>query len=123
MRGISNFLFFQINGAYRKKWFKQRKHIYLIFILSQFYAKVSDYRAVGLSSRRTIDTHPCYGLASVVVRRAWSVNIFQELLCQSWPNCACSIFRVRRQETVNFFTPHAKGRKFGGKKWKIDVFL
>ena len=36
----------------------QRKHIFIIFIYSQFYATVSDYRAVGLSSRRTIDTHP-----------------------------------------------------------------
>ena len=32
--------------------------LHLIFFFSQFYAKVSDYRAVGLSSRRTIDTHP-----------------------------------------------------------------
>ena len=32
--------------------------ICLIFFFSHVYAKVSDYRAVGLSSRRTIDTHP-----------------------------------------------------------------
>ena len=31
--------------------FKQREHIF-IFHFSQFYAKVSDYRAVGLSSHR-----------------------------------------------------------------------
>ena len=36
--------------------------IYLNFIFSQYYAKVSDYRTVGLSSRRTIDTHPLPGL-------------------------------------------------------------
>ena len=32
--------------------------IYLIFFFPQFYAKVSDYQAVGLSIHRTIDTHP-----------------------------------------------------------------
>ena len=34
--------------------------MYFIFIFPQFNEKVSDYRAVGLSSRRTIDTHPNY---------------------------------------------------------------
>ena len=38
------------------KWLKQRKQN-LIFIIPQFYAKVSDYRAVGLSSHRTINTN------------------------------------------------------------------
>ena len=37
---------------------KFKYSIYLIFIFSQLYSKVSDYRAVGLSSRQTIDTHP-----------------------------------------------------------------
>ena len=32
--------------------------LYLVFICSQYFAKVSDFRAVGLSSRRTIDMHP-----------------------------------------------------------------
>ena len=30
----------------------------LAYIISFFFAKVSDYRAVGLSRHRTIDTHP-----------------------------------------------------------------
>mgnify|MGYP003690813201 CR=1 FL=1 len=37
-------------GTYRTKWIKQRKYIYLIFIFSQFYAKVSDYRVVARTS-------------------------------------------------------------------------
>ena len=64
----------------------------------------------------------CYGLASVVVRRALTSSS-QELLGQSSPNLVCSICRVRRQEIVNFMTPHPKGRNCGGKKCKIDVFL
>lgn len=37
---------------------------YLDLIFSQCYAKVLDYRAIGLSSRQTIDTHPLYQLTS-----------------------------------------------------------
>ena len=51
----------------------------------------------------------CYGMASIVVRRPLTFS-YQKLLNQSWPNLVCSIFRVRRQEIVNFMTPHPKGR-------------
>ena len=37
------------------KWLKQHISFYLIFFVSQFYAKLPDYLAVGLSSRRTIE--------------------------------------------------------------------
>ena len=56
-----NFFYFQINGENIEIHTVQRDSnnvsIYSIFIFSQSYAKVSDYRAVGLSSRKTIDTH------------------------------------------------------------------
>ena len=29
---------------------------------------------------------------------------------------------IRRQEIVNFMTPHPKGREFWGKKCKTDIF-
>ena len=49
----------------------------------------------------------CYGLASVMHRPLTSSS--QELLGQSWPNLLCSTFRVRKQEIVNFMTPHPQG--------------
>ena len=47
----------------------------------------------------------------------------QELLGQTLPNLVCTIFRVRRQEIVNFMNPTPRGIHFGVKKCKIDVFL
>ena len=61
--GFLNLIYFLSNSrtkhwnAHFAKWLKQRKHI-LIFFFSHFYAKLSDHQAVGLSSRRTFDTHP-----------------------------------------------------------------
>ena len=56
------FIFVQINWEnieqYTVQNYSNNVSTYLIFIFSQFYAKVLDYRAVGPSSRRTIDTHP-----------------------------------------------------------------
>ena len=57
-----SFIFFQFNGGnieipYKVIQTSSGAYIFA-FHFSQFYAKVSDYRAVGLSSRRTIDTHP-----------------------------------------------------------------
>ena len=46
-------------------------------------------------------------LSLCVVRRPLTS---QKLLGQSLPNLVCSICRVRRQEIVNFMTPHPKGR-------------
>ena len=61
MRGISTVLLFSFKLSeetkYCTKWLNKLR-IYFIFIFPQFYEKVSDYRAVGLLSRRTIDTHP-----------------------------------------------------------------
>ena len=51
--GFLKFFFFQINGGNIKIHTVQRKHIIIIFIYSQFYATVSDYRAVRLSSHLT----------------------------------------------------------------------
>ena len=57
---LSLFFFFQINGENIKihtvKSDSNNISIYFIFIFSpQIYVKVSDYRAVGLLSRRTIN--------------------------------------------------------------------
>ena len=43
------------------------------------------------------------------VRRPLTFS-YQKLLSQFWPNLVCSIFRVRRQEIVNFITLHPKER-------------
>ena len=63
VREISKFSFKfpleTLKYIYCTKWFKQHKPIYIAFIFSQWYTKVSDYRSVGLSNRRTIDTHHC----------------------------------------------------------------
>ena len=49
-------MFFQINAGnieiHTVQSNSKNVSIYLIFIFSQLYAKVSDHRAVGLSSRR-----------------------------------------------------------------------
>ena len=55
-------MFFRINGGnieiHTVQSDSDNLNIYLILIFSQFYAKVSDYRAAELSSRRTFDMHP-----------------------------------------------------------------
>ena len=64
MRGISKFLFFSFKlteetfEIHTVQSDKNNVSMYLNFIISQFYADVSDNRAVGLSSHQTIDTHP-----------------------------------------------------------------
>ena len=47
----------------------------------------------------------------------------QELLCQSYPNLICSIYRVRRQEIINFMTPIPRGGNLGVKSVKFMYFL
>ena len=88
--GFLNFIYFLSISrtkhwkTYFVKWFKQRKHIFnfLLFFFSQFYAKVSDYRAVGLSSRRTIDTHPILELSLFIVPR-YMTSFFRKIALDS----------------------------------------
>ena len=54
-----------------------QKGLFSLIFFPQYYAKVLDYRAVGLSSRRTIDTHP-YG--------PWA-SIFKY-----WNKCICTLY-------------------------------
>ena len=50
-----------------------------------------------------------YQLLRIGVRRPLTSSS-QKLLTQFSPNVVRSIFRVRRQDVVNFITPHPKGR-------------
>ena len=67
--------------------------------------------------------------SSYVVRRARPLTSYsQDIVYQTLPiltkfGMYCSIYRVRRQEIVNFMTPHIKGRENWGKMCKIDLFL
>ena len=64
----------------------------------------------------------CYGLASVVVRRAVTSS-YKGLLGQSKSNLVCNIYRVKRQGIVNFVNSHHNREVIMGEVVKIDVFL
>ena len=70
-------------------------HVYMSFNPSSIWSLMM----LGIT-RKTY----CYGLASVVVRRALTSSP-QKLLGQSLPNLVCSIIRGSRPEIVNFMTP------------------
>ena len=80
----------------------------LDFVLTDYF-----YASYGL-----INFDHCYGLASAVVRCPLKG------LGQSLRNLMCSIFRVRKQEIINFMTPTQRTNTFGVKcVLRIDVFL
>ena len=64
MKFLKKIIFVQINWGnieiYTVQSDSNNVSTYSIFIFSKFYAKVSDYQAVGQSSRGTIDTHPSF---------------------------------------------------------------
>ena len=64
----------------------------------------------------------CYGLTSVVVRRALTPSS-HELLSKSLPNLVCSICRVRRQNIINFMITTPRGGNFGVKTVKCMYFF